>query len=558
MSISPKNSNASLKLTPLGGCGEIGMNMTILEIDGLYYFIDCGSLFPDHSLSSVDLVIPQTAWLEREKIQPQAWLITHGHEDHIGALPFLYKKFPAPIYCPPFAEMLIKEKFIEAGISDASFVNWKPGVARPFRNLTLTPFVVNHSIADALGFFIETKHGNILHSGDYRIDVSPPEKSMTHENMANAIAGRPVKIMLSDSTNAFQVGTDLSEADLTQNFYDIFNSALGSVIVTTFSSNIWRMQTVIAAALKDGRKIAAVGRSLKRNMEYALKMGFLPTGDIYLDEQEIKKIPRRELCILCTGSQGEMYSGLNRMAYGTYDGFKLGADDTIVFSSRAIPGNEKPIGSLSNQLCRLGCHVISPKDKDVHVSGHGFQEDLKACIRAVKPRYFMPVHGELRHLLKHASLAIECGVPFENTIVTENGGAVSLAIPQPGITDQVQSGRVFVCQGGHIEPSGGELLRMRQNLGKNGYLGVSFVLPRRGYDLRAVPKVQFKGLPAVVQQVNKKIESIYFSVLEVSQAKKDFCDEVFEEDLRIAIRRATESIIFFKCVVGIVLNRLND
>jgi ribonuclease J len=549
-----------LRLIPLGGCGEIGMNMTVLQVDDKNYFIDCGLLFPDAGLPGVEIILPEISWLEDEGVKPEAWLITHGHEDHIGALTYHYPKFSVPIYASELTLEFIKGKFLEAGISNAIFHLWVPGQTVAFRNMKLTPFTVNHSIAHSLGFFIETKHGNILHTGDFRIDHKPPEGSRTHENIAQVVGRKKVQLMMSDSTNSFAVGTDKSESDLPAGFERIFADSQGAVVFTAFASNIWRYQSVVDAALAQGRRLYLLGRSMLRNFEIAERLGLVkcPPGFI-VEDDAVTRVPRRQLAVLCTGSQGEPFSGASRLAFNMHDRLKLDANDTVVLSARAIPGNERVIGQLINQFSRLGCRIVTSKEADVHVSGHGYQEDLKACIRAARPKHFMPVHGEYRHLKKHIELAVECGVPPENCFLAENGDVVDVGPDAHGVIDRVTAGRDFVLQGGVVN-SLSDVYRTRLGLAKNGLICVSFVLKERGYDLACRPQLVNKGVPVPDDDILKRMPQALekaVSALTKDGGRKDAPKlEALTEELRLQVRRAIESRTSYKCIVSVLVSRV--
>jgi len=551
----------TLKVTPLGGCGEIGMNMTVVTVDDRHYFVDCGLLFPDAGLPGVELILPEITWLHEEKIRPEAWLITHGHEDHIGALPHIYKHFPVPIYASPFTIELIKGKFEEAGIRDAVFHTWVSNQTVPFKNIKCTPFDVNHSIAHALGFFIETRHGNILHTGDWRIDIDPPEGSMTHENIAKVIGKKRVQLLMSDSTNSFQVGTDISEGALTKSFEQLVRDAgKGAVVFTTFASNIWRYQSICEAAMANGRKIAFLGRTMIRNLEISdrLKLVKVPRGAIIGDD-EIHKVPKDKLCIICTGSQGEPFSGASRLAFGMFDKIRLDANDTVILSARAIPGNEKSIGQLINQFSRVGVKVVTAKEALCHVSGHAYQEDLKTVIRTTNPKYFMPVHGEFRHLKKHIELAVECGVPFENCFLAENGDVVLAGPDARGVVDKVPSGRDFVCQGG-IFSAGGDTYRSRIGLAKNGHVCVAFTVKERALELACTPRLINKGVPMNQDDIESRLPAAFAAAVKSlpPAGKKGIDVDAFVEDLRIQVRRVIEQRTNYKCIVSVLLSRVGD
>ena len=550
-----KKLNSQVKLIPLGGCGEIGMNMTLLLLEERWYFIDAGALFPDATNIGVDLILPACNFIDENHIQPEAWLITHGHEDHIGALPHLYKRYPAPIYGTEFTIELIKAKFLDANIQNAVLNVWKVFSTTLFRSMKVTPFPVNHSIADAAGLFFETQYGNILHMGDFRIDYAPPEHSMTHQNLEKVLKGKPVTLMMSDSTNSFSLGTDKSETAITPTFVDYFTHEKGAVIIATFASNIWRLQSVFEAAKNANRRVILFGRTMFRNVEIAQRLGLLNFNqDILLNLREVDRIPRSEVCILCTGSQGESFSGLHRLAYGSVEDFQISSQDTVLMSSRIIPGNEKSIDAIVTQLCRVGCQVVTTKENQfIHVSGHGYAEDLKTCIKIAKPLAFMPVHGTYRHLKRHRELAIECGVIPENCYLVENGDVV-LAAPDPvGVIDTVVSGRDYVCPGG-IFPQNSPIYKDRAALVRTGVVVVSFILFRTSYKMVSEPKISLRGVELDEGKLKKKIPLIYDQVLEAVMKRKRFDEAILQDEVRIAIRKYLENQHGFRTTVLIVFH----
>lgn len=550
--------NPVVNLVPLGGCGEIGMNMTILQIGDVYYFIDCGVLFPDASQIAIDLILPDTTFLDTYKIKPTAWLITHGHEDHIGALPHIYSKYPAPIYGTRFTLELIKSKFEDANISTAmlnQFDFFQP-VFLP--KLKVTPFPVNHSIADAAGLFMETPQKNILHMGDFRVDYNPPEKIMTHESLKKVLRDKTVHLMMSDSTNSFQVGRDASEIDTLPTLTKYFSEHKGAVIVATFSSNVWRFQNVIEAAKRSKRKIALLGRSMLRNALIAKNIGLMQYDeDILIEFSQLKHCDHDKVCILSTGSQGEVFSGLHRLTWKQIPEFEITSDDLVIFSARMIPGNEKSIDSITTQLARIGAKVVTGKDDVVHVSGHGYQEDQKLCIQTAKPKGFLPVHGTYRHLKKHRDIAIECGVPQEKCFLAENGDIVAVGPETLGVIEQVPSGRDYVCPGG-IFSANSTAYRERLNLVRSGVLSVSFVVNNYTKSLMNEPVCLAKGLPERSNVDYIKIATRCFdnAIATAKIRNKLESLDFITEELRIAIRRQIENIFKYKCTVMVLINTL--
>lgn len=566
-----------LALLPLGGCGEIGMNMTVVFVDDTAYFVDCGSLFPDMSQAGVELILPGFSYLAASGIKPRAWIITHGHEDHIGGLAYFFMRFPAPIYAPPFAAALIETKFADLSINNYKLTVWNIGETHRIGALEVTPFGVNHSIPHATGLLLKTPFGKIIHTGDFRIDPHPGEDFTTDKSIREVLKGQRADIMLSDSTNSFSKGSDLSEADLVPAFDELMTQSTGAVIIASFSSNIWRAQTVAKAALKASRSLYLLGRGTRKNFQIAQNLGIIPAElDHLIEDGDVKRMDRSRLCILCTGSQGEPFSGLHRLAYDSVPQFRLEPGDVAVFSARSIPGNEKAITYLTNQLCRRGVRVVHAKEADIHVSGHGFQDDLIACIKAAKPRFFMPVHGEYRHLQKHIELAISAGVPQDNCVLAENGTLVGLTPDgqQFLVFDKHEATRSYVCQGG-IYVDEGEIYRDRTQLARNGLVTVSLVLPRHPpkkaarhkgehaqglsgqlAELSGEPRVAVFGVPVQESILADEIPAMLLAAQTNLENRKDATDDHLAEEIRLAVRRYIESLTRFKCLVKVFVHRI--
>jgi ribonuclease J len=538
------------------------MNMTLIRVFGRTFFVDCGALFPDATHVGVNLILPSTNYIDEEQIHPEAWLITHGHEDHIGAMPHIFKRYPAPIYGTEFTIELIRAKFEDAGITDVTYRVWDFYKTTLFRNVKVTPFPVNHSIAQAAGLFIETPVGNVLHMGDFRIDYNPPEGTMTHHNVAKVLKNKPVHIMMSDSTNTFNEGTDNSESNTRHAIAQYFETEPGAVVVATFASNISRLDHVLQAARDKNRKVALLGRSMYRNSDIAARLHILNfPPDLIIDLEEAHRIPRNELCILCTGSQGEAFSGLHRLAFESLDAFDLKANDCVLFSSRMIPGNEKSIDALITKLIRMGCKVFTGKDDpQIHVSGHAYQEDLRTCILIAKPFSFLPVHGTYRHLKRHRELAIEAGVSPEMSFLAENGDVVLVEENTPvGVIDHVTSGRDYVCAGG-IFSQNSPVYKERVQLAMTGVVVASFHVDPDSFELLQKPLVALKGIPLNDFELARKcgpiFEKVKGSLLQrkrTTRMSREEFKEQFKEDLRLAIRRHIENILNYKTAVIVML-----
>lgn len=546
----------TFQVIPLGGCGEIGMNLTLWHVDDSWFFVDCGTLFADENLPGMDLIFPSLEAVRERGIRPTAWLITHGHEDHIGALPFVYKEFPAPIYTTEFTAELIKEKFRGLGLEEPELNIWQIWQKTTFRQAAVTPFPVNHSIPDACGLYFETKHGNLLHTGDYRVDRSAPEGSMTLDNLARMTAGKQTLLMTADSTNVFVPGRDKEEKQISDSLVSLFKGAKGRVVVATFASNIWRVKSIFDAAQATGRKVLLLGRSLIRNYEISRRLGIIADIDdqFVVSNDELKLIPASELCVICTGTQGEMFSGANRLAFGSIENVRLDGNDLVILSARAIPGNEKAINVLVNQFWRLGCRILTGKEADVHVSGHGYVEDLKDCIATVKPKYFMPLHGEYRNLVRHLDVAQSAGVRAENCYLVENGDVLTIAPEALGVTDRWNSGRDFVGSE-RVIPGNSDVLRNRVMLARNGIIEISMLADSSLTRLLSDPKLNIRGVYVKPDRVMEALQSS-FRELARGQRKTHWTEETLAEELRIAVRRELESDLGYKAVISIFLHRI--
>ncbi|MEK7548639.1 MAG: ribonuclease J, partial [Patescibacteria group bacterium] len=386
----------TLRIMPLGGSGETGdKNMLAYEYNETIIVIDAGIKFPDADMPGIDYVICDTTYLEQRRSSVKAFIITHGHEDHIGGLPYIYPKLPVPIYTAPLTAGLIKNKFEEHGIQNADFRIIKPGDKITIGSFTIEPIRMTHSIPDILGLAITTPVGLVYHATDWKIDMTPPFGEPTDFAKLSELATRGVLCLLSDSTNVLQPGYTMSEQIVGATMTKIFQQAKGRIIVSSFASRIDRIQHVITAANLAGRQVAISGRSMEKNINIALDLGYLkvPQG-VLMDIRNLGQLPDDKVVVMCTGSQGEEFSALVRMATGEHRHVQIKKGDTVVLSSSNVPGNEKAVATTINNLYRLGAEVITNKDLDVHSSGHANREEMKLLISLIKPRYLMPIHGE--------------------------------------------------------------------------------------------------------------------------------------------------------------------
>ncbi len=542
--------NSKIQIIPLGGCGEVGMNMTLLNVYGQYFLIDCGTTFPDQNQIGVKVIYPSVKYLEENDIKIEAWLITHGHEDHIGGIAHFYKKFPAPIFTTAFTAKLIEYKMMDSGIDNYPLTIWNYFEPTLFSNIKVTPFPVNHSIADASGLLIETSLFRIIHTGDFRIDEHPPEKITTIESLKRVCEGKNISLLMSDSTNSFAPNTDRSERDIFDGMTKYFENTKGALIVATFSSHIWRVNTVIELCKKHNRKIFFFGKSLERNISFSLKLNLtnIPE-DLFQNFENINAFPRNEICILCTGTQGEAFSGLHRIAYNNIPSFKATYEDTVIVSARVIPGNERPIDSVETQFLKIGTTFIHSKlDKEIHASGHGYSEDLKKCISTVKPKYFMPIHGSYKLLKRHLELATETNVPIENCILAENGDAVTLSEDGIEIKETVLNGRDYSLQGG-IFPANSRLYKDRVDLGLCGFVCAHFNLRKNTFDLLEIPYVTSVGVNIDATSYQQSLKKLFERILFDQATRANFGVEHFRNEIRIQFRHQLEKIIGYKTVV---------
>jgi len=464
-------SAASVKIVPLGGLGEIGKNMTAVEYRGKIVVVDCGIEFPRDEMLGIDLVLPDIRWLLERRDDVLAFVITHGHEDHHGALPFVLKQLNRPVYGSRFTLALIKSKLDEHGLIKTVAVHEVNETTR----LTLGPFelsfvAVSHSVPDALSVVLGTELGAVVVTGDYKFDHTPIDGRMTDVNAFAHLGEQGVLALLGDSTNAETPGSTASESAVGQAFHQIFAEAEGRVIVACFASHIHRVQQAIQIAHLHGRKFAVSGRSMQKNINIARNLGILRLPEeAMIKMTEIDDYRPEEILILSTGSQGEPLSALTRMAFDDHPQVALHDGDTVVISATPIPGNELSVMSTVNRLLKAGATVVHGRESGVHVSGHAAQEDLRMMLNLLRPRYFLPVHGEYRHQHLHAQLARQVGMGDEDIFILENGDVLQLEADNAEIAGRVQSGMVFV-DGFEIGDAEGLVLRDRQQLAGDGIL----------------------------------------------------------------------------------------
>ncbi len=474
----PKKEQTPLRISFLGGLNEIGKNMTLYEYDGDMFLVDCGLAFPDADMFGVDLVIPDFTYVEQNKQKLRGVVITHGHEDHIGALPYLLKSVDVPVYGTVLTIGLIEAKLREHGLLNVADLN----VIEPGDKIFMGAFEVecihvNHSIPGALALAIRCEAGTVVQTGDFKIDSTPIDGAMIDIARLSQIGNEGVLALLSDSTNAERPGFTESERKVGESFETLFHRADNRrIIVATFASNIHRVQQIMNVAHKLGRKVALSGRSLENVVAIGEELGVLKVPDgLLINIDLIRKYPADKLVIITTGSQGEPLSALARMASSEHRKVEICPNDCVIISATPIPGNEKTVGNVINSLMRLGAEVIYEKMYDVHVSGHACQEELKMMMGIVKPRYFIPVHGEQKHLRKHAALAETVGIPHENILVADIGNTVELTAESMALSTNVPSGKIFV-DGYGVGDVGNAVMRDRKRLSQDGIIVVTAVV----------------------------------------------------------------------------------
>jgi len=469
----PAQDISGLKITPLGGLGEIGLNMMLFEYGDDIIIVDCGLMFPEPYMLGIDLVIPDISSLLERKDSIRGIFLTHGHEDHIGALPYILREINPPIFGTALTVGFVREKLKEFDLDEKVVLHRVRPRDRVDAGCFTVEFIrVAHSIVDGCALAIHTPEGVVIHTGDFKIDQTPVDGELTDLATFARYGETGVLALLSDSTNVEREGYTLSERLVGDAFDQIFPKCQARIIVAAFSSNIHRVQQVVDAAIRCGRKVLLNGRSMLANVQIARELGYLSIPDnVLIDLKELPRLPKEQVCMITTGSQGEPMSALSRIAMDDHKQIRLEAGDTVILSSRFIPGNEKTISELINHLYRRGAEVFHENVSEVHVSGHASQEELKLILNLVRPQWFLPIHGEYRHLVQHARLAERVGVPRERCIIMTNGDVVAFSAGEACVLDKVDHGRVFV-DGKGIGDVGEVVLKDRKHLSEDGMVVV--------------------------------------------------------------------------------------
>ena len=509
-----------LKVIPLGGLGEIGKNMTVIEYGEDIIVIDCGVSFPEDEMLGIDLVIPDITYLQKNKEKIRAIVLTHGHEDHIGALPYVLKQLDVPVYGTKLTLGLVEYKLKEHGIENASLHTVKAKDVVKFGSISVEFIKTSHSIADSVALAITTPVGVIVHTGDFKVDFTPIDGEVIDLARFASLGEKGVLALMADSTNVERPGYTMSEKTVGVTFENIFEEAKGRIIVASFASNIHRIQQVVNAAVKHKRKLCVSGRSMVNVVNVATELGYLNMPpNLLVDVDQIGDYPDERVVVLTTGSQGEPMSALARMAASEHRKLDIKPDDLVIISANAIPGNEKLVSKIVNQLFKKGANVLYEALMDTHVSGHACQEELKLIHTLVKPKFFIPVHGEYRHLKQHAKLAQSLGMPPENIFIAELGNVIEFTPNSCRINGSVTAGRVLV-DGLGIGDVGNIVLRDRKHLSQDGLMVVVITMSKDNYSIIAGPDIISRGFVYV-----RESEGLMDDAKEVVKHVMEECEE---------------------------------
>ncbi len=534
------NGSGMLRVIPLGGLGEIGLNCLLIEYGDAAIAIDCGLMFPELHMLGIDLVIPDLGYLQRLGERFLGFIITHGHEDHIGALPYVLRDLRAPVYATPMAGGLIAEKLREHNLTESvRLETFRPRQAWQLGPFVVDPVHVTHSIVDAVALAIETPAGTIVHSGDFKIDQTPMDGIPPDLQCLAEYGARGVLLLLSDSTNAEREGYTPSERSVYGSLDRIFGNTPGKIFFSTFSSHVHRLSQVLELSQRHGRRVVTVGRSLTTSIKIATQLGYLRVPpSLFADVSDLGTLAPHQVTILTTGSQGEPLSALIRIAVGDHGQVQMRPDDAVILSSRIIPGNEKPISSMINHMYRRGATVHHAASDGVHVSGHASQEELKLLLRLVRPRYFVPVHGEYRHLVRHRALAQAVGLAPENTFLLEDGQVLEIDRSGARHGTPIQTGRVFV-DGKGIGDVEDVVLRDRRHLSADGLVVAILGIDQQSGELIAGPDLVSRGfmLEQQGQAYMERAKGVVVETLAQITAESRTDSLEVKEEVRKALKR---------------------
>lgn len=535
----------SLRIIPLGGLGEIGKNITAIEYEDEIIVIDCGISFPDEDMYGIDLVIPDIKYLLDNKDKVKGLFLTHGHEDHIGAIPYILKQINMPVYGTKLTIGLVESKLKEHDmLSKTNLIPISPGESIKLNKLIIEFIRVTHSIAESCALAIHTPIGIVLHTGDFKIDYTPIDGKVMDLNRIAQLGQEGILLLMADSTNVERAGHSLSEKIIGETLNRIISNANGRVIVATFASNIHRMQQIADASMMYNRKIVFSGRSMENISNVAMDLGYLhiPEESI-VGIEDLNRYPSDKITIITTGSQGEPMAGLSRIAYGSHRHISIEQDDLFIISASPIPGNDKLVSRVINQLYRKGVEVIYEDLEDIHVSGHAYKEELKLIHTLVKPKYFMPVHGEYRHLKHHSDLALKLGMDKSNVFTLETGQVLEISQDKAIATEKVHTGVVFV-DGIGIGDVGNIVLRDRRDLARDGMVTIVVAINKETYSIVSGPDIITRGFIYA-----RESEGLIKKIKDVAKEEIEICLEnnIIEwQVLKSGVRKSVEQLLYHK------------
>ena len=535
----------SLRIIPLGGLGEIGKNITAIEYEDEIIVIDCGISFPDEDMYGIDLVIPDIKYLLDNKDKVKGLFLTHGHEDHIGAIPYILKQINMPVYGTKLTIGLVESKLKEHDmLSKTNLIPISPGESIKLNKLIIEFIRVTHSIAESCALAIHTPIGIVLHTGDFKIDYTPIDGKVMDLNRIAQLGQEGILLLMADSTNVERAGHSLSEKIIGETLNRIISNANGRVIVATFASNIHRMQQIADASMMYNRKIVFSGRSMENISNVAMDLGYLhiPEESI-VGIEDLNRYPSDKITIITTGSQGEPMAGLSRIAYGSHRHISIEQDDLFIISASPIPGNDKLVSRVINQLYRKGVEVIYEDLEDIHVSGHAYKEELKLIHTLVKPKYFMPVHGEYRHLKHHSDLALKLGMDKSNVFTLETGQVLEISQDKAIATEKVHTGVVFV-DGIGVGDVGNIVLRDRRDLARDGMVTIVVAINKETYSIVSGPDIITRGFIYA-----RESEDLIKKIKDVAKEEIEICLEnnIIEwQVLKSGMRKSVEQLLYHK------------
>ncbi|MBF8983150.1 ribonuclease J [Lutibacter sp. B2] len=534
-----------VKVIPLGGLEEIGKNITAIEYEDEIIVIDAGIAFPDEEMYGVDIIIPDITYLVNNASKVKGIFLTHGHEDHIGALPYILKQLNVPLYGTKLTLGIVANKLKEHNIiADCELHNVEAGDIIDLNSLKIEFIRSTHSIADSCCIAVHTPFGAILHTGDFKIDYTPIDGSVMDLERIGNLGKQGVLLLLADSTNVERLGHTISEKSIGKTFNRIFSTAQGRVIVATFASNIHRMQQIVDASMMYGRKVAFSGRSMENISKIGIELGYLHIPeDTIISVDEIQDYDNNKITIITTGSQGEPMAALARIAFSNHRRIKIEPEDLYIISASPIPGNDKLISKVINQLFKKGANVIYEDLEDVHVSGHAYQEELKLIHTLAKPKYFMPAHGEYRHLKHHGDLAYKLGMEKSNIFILETGQVLKLSDQEAKIDGKVHTGNVFV-DGLGVGDVGNIVLRDRRQLAQDGMLTIVVAIERESYSIISGPDIITRGFVYV-----KESDELLKEIKEIARTEIEKCleNKIIEWSvLKMSVKRAIERFLYQK------------